>query len=171
MNLRCAQPEVRDQLSIYRGLPHRVSHARDRAVHKLDVEQQAAGLMRCQDHFGRWIVKRRIVLVDRINQLRHRGNELGEAVIRAGSERLRPILMTTTTTVLGLTPMALGLGEGAELRAPLAVTVISGLLLATLLTLVVVPVIYTLLSGRTVLQTAGSPVEHVKSPVPDPGSA
>jgi len=94
------------------------------------------------------VVNNGIVLVDRINQLRQGRLALGDAVMRAGSERLRPILMTTATTVLGLAPMALGLGEGAELRAPLAVTVISGLLLATLLTLVVVPVIYTLLSGR-----------------------
>ncbi len=94
------------------------------------------------------VVNNGIVLVDRINQLRQGGLALADAVMRAGSERLRPILMTTATTVLGLAPMALGLGEGAELRAPLAVTVISGLLLATLLTLVVVPVIYTLLSGR-----------------------
>jgi len=97
------------------------------------------------------VVNNGIVLVDRINQLRRRGLELAEAVQAAGAERLRPILMTTATTVLGLLPMALGLGEGAELRAPLAVTVISGLLLATGLTLVVVPVIYTLLSGREAL--------------------
>ena len=93
------------------------------------------------------VVNNGIVLVDRINQLKRGGQELGLAVLQAGQERLRPILMTTSTTVLGLLPMALGLGEGAELRAPLAVTVISGLLLATVLTLVVVPVIYTLLSG------------------------
>ena len=78
-------------------------------------------------------------------------------MLQAGSERLRPILMTTATTVLGLLPMALGLGEGAELRAPLAVTVIGGLLLATLLTLVVVPVIYTLLSGAGPLAAPGAP--------------
>ena len=93
------------------------------------------------------VVNNGIVLVDRINQLRQQRLQLAEAVVQAGFERLRPILMTTATTVLGLLPMALGLGEGAELRAPLAVTVISGLLLATLLTLVVVPVIYTLLTG------------------------
>ncbi len=92
------------------------------------------------------VVNNGIVLVDRINQLRSAGQKLGTAVREAGAERFRPILMTTSTTVLGLLPMALGLGEGAELRAPLAVTVISGLLLATLLTLVVVPVIYTLFS-------------------------
>ena len=103
------------------------------------------------------VVNNGIVLVDRINQLRQGGRSLGDAVMLAGSERLRPILMTTATTVLGLLPMSLGLGEGAELRAPLAVTVISGLLLATLLTLVVVPVIYTLLSGRgQVLASVGA---------------
>ncbi len=94
------------------------------------------------------VVNNGIVLVDRINQLRRLRPSLGQAVRDAAAERLRPILMTTSTTVLGLLPMALGLGEGAELRAPLAVTVISGLLLATLLTLVVVPVIYTLFTGR-----------------------
>ncbi len=92
------------------------------------------------------VVNNGIVLVDRINQLRKAGQKLSVAVRAAGAERFRPILMTTSTTVLGLLPMAMGLGEGAELRAPLAVTVISGLLLATLLTLVVVPVIYTLFS-------------------------
>ena len=106
------------------------------------------------------VVNNGIVLVDRINQLRRAGQDLIEAVNGACSERLRPILMTTSTTVLGLMPMALGIGEGAELRAPLAVTVISGLLLATVLTLVVVPVIYTLLTGgeqrRTVGQESGA---------------
>jgi HAE1 family hydrophobic/amphiphilic exporter-1 len=91
------------------------------------------------------VVNNGIVLVDRINQLR-RHQELLPAVRQAGRERFRPILMTTATTVLGLLPMALGLGEGAELRSPLAITVISGLIVATLLTLVVVPVIYTLLT-------------------------
>lgn len=93
------------------------------------------------------VVNNGIVLVDRMNQLRRRGLELHTAVRQAGRERLRPILMTTATTVLGLLPMAIGLGEGAELRAPLAVTVIGGLLLATGLTLVAVPVLYTVLAG------------------------
>jgi len=118
------------------------------------------------------VVNNGIVLVDRINQLRQGGLVLADAVMRAGSERLRPILMTTATTVLGLAPMALGLGEGAELRAPLAVTVISGLLLATLLTLVVVPVIYTLLSGRgPVLAAADNRDSTVTTSVvsPEPG--
>ncbi|MBC8426164.1 efflux RND transporter permease subunit, partial [bacterium] len=91
------------------------------------------------------VVNNGIVLVDRINKLRRRLG-LYESVLQAGQERFRPIVMTTATTVLGLLPMALGLGEGAELRTPLAVTVISGLLFATLLTLVVVPVVYTLIT-------------------------
>ena len=60
----------------------------------------------------------------------------------AGKFRLRPILMTTSTTVLGLLPMAVGLGEGSELRAPMAITVIGGLLVATVLTLVIIPAVY-----------------------------
>jgi len=99
------------------------------------------------------VVNNGIVLVDRMNQLRRGGLDPHAAARRAASERLRPIVMTTATTVLGLLPMALGLGEGAELRAPLAVTVIGGLSLATLLTLVAVPVLYTLTS-RTVRATA-----------------
>ncbi len=93
------------------------------------------------------VVNNGIVLVDRMNQLRRGGLAPHDAAKQAGHERLRPILMTTATTVLGLLPMALGLGEGAELRAPLAVTVIGGLLLATGLTLVTVPVLYTLMTG------------------------
>ncbi|MFH1844268.1 MAG: efflux RND transporter permease subunit, partial [bacterium] len=68
--------------------------------------------------------------------------EKTEAVVRAGHIRLRPILMTTLTTILGLMPMALAWGEGAELRSPLAITVASGLFLSTLLTLVVIPAAY-----------------------------
>ena len=67
-----------------------------------------------------------------------------DAELHAGTARFRPILMTTSTTVLGLLPMALGLGEGAEIRAPMAITVIGGLLVSTLLTLVLIPVVYTL---------------------------
>ena len=69
---------------------------------------------------------------------------LYDAVITTGKERYRPIFLTQSTTVFGLLPMALGIGEGAELRAPLAITVIFGLTIATILTLVVVPVVYTL---------------------------
>lgn len=91
------------------------------------------------------VVNNGIILVDRINQVR-RSMPLVAAVVSSARERLRPILMTKATTILGLLPMALGFGEGAELRAPLAITVISGLTFATFLTLLVVPVVYTLLT-------------------------
>lgn len=90
------------------------------------------------------VVNNSIVLIDYTNQLRSRGRTVLEAVQEACGVRLRPILMTTSTTVLGLLPMALSWGEGAELRVPLAVTVIGGLLASTLLTLVLVPILYTL---------------------------
>jgi len=89
------------------------------------------------------VVNNAIVLVDCANQLRAKGLEIGEAVAQAGRVRLRPILLTTGTTVLGLLPMALGFGDGAEIRTPLALTVIFGLSTSTLLTLVVIPVLYT----------------------------
>ncbi|MCK6506924.1 efflux RND transporter permease subunit [Myxococcota bacterium] len=88
------------------------------------------------------VVNNAIVLVDAINRLRDEGAELDAAVQRACALRLRPILITTTTTVLGLLPLAFGLGEGAEIQQPLAVTVIAGLSSSTLLTLVVIPVVY-----------------------------
>ena len=68
--------------------------------------------------------------------------------MEAGSARLRPILMTSLTTALGLLPMAIGFGEGAEVRAPMAITVIGGLLVSTFLTLVVIPVVYSLMDRR-----------------------
>jgi HAE1 family hydrophobic/amphiphilic exporter-1 len=94
------------------------------------------------------VVNNAIVLIDKINQLRREGMAKEEAVIQAGHVRLRPILMTTLTTVLGLLPMALAVGEGSELRAPLAITVSSGLLLSMLLTLVVIPATYMVVPSR-----------------------
>jgi HAE1 family hydrophobic/amphiphilic exporter-1 len=94
------------------------------------------------------VVNNAIVLIDTINRLRRAGVEKREAVVKAGHLRLRPILMTTLTTILGLLPMALSWGEGAELRAPLAITVAGGLLLSTLLTLVVIPAAYWLVPSR-----------------------
>ena len=90
------------------------------------------------------VVNNAIVLVDYINQLRRRGEDRIAAVITAGRVRLRPILMTSATTILGLLPLALGLGEGTEIRTPLAITVIAGLIASTFLTLIVIPVIYSL---------------------------
>ena len=99
------------------------------------------------------VVNNAIVLIDAVNRLRRQeGLEKTEALIEAGRRRLRPILMTTATTVFGLLPMALGFGEGAELRAPLAITVIGGLAVATLLTLVVIPVVYSLLERQRHLE-------------------
>ena len=89
-----------------------------------------------------------IVLIDCINQLRRGGVALRESIVEAGSLRLRPIFMTTSTTVLGLLPMALGIGDGAELRVPLAVAVMGGLVVATALTLLVIPAAYLLLERR-----------------------
>ncbi len=94
------------------------------------------------------VVNNAIVLVDAINRYRREGKDQLEAVRMACSLRLRPILMTTLTTVLGLLPMALGFGEGAELRQPLAVTVSYGLVLSTLLTLVVIPALYLVVPTR-----------------------
>ena len=94
------------------------------------------------------VVNNAIVLVDYINTLRRSEMAKVDAIVRAGSVRLRPILMTTFTTVLGLLPMALGLGDGAEIRTPMALTVIAGLISSTFLTLVVIPTVYSLVDGR-----------------------
>jgi multidrug efflux pump subunit AcrB len=94
------------------------------------------------------VVNNAIVLVDYINQLRDRGMEKIEAIKAAGKIRLRPIMMTTSTTVLGLLPMAIGIGDGSEIRSPMAITVIVGLITATLLTLVVIPTVYAVLDRK-----------------------
>jgi hydrophobic/amphiphilic exporter-1 (mainly G- bacteria), HAE1 family len=94
------------------------------------------------------VVNNAIVLIDYTNQLRAAGAAKLDALRQAGRIRLRPILMTTATTVLGLLPMALGLGEGSELRAPMAITVVGGLLSSTLLTLLLIPAVYALLDRR-----------------------
>jgi HAE1 family hydrophobic/amphiphilic exporter-1 len=114
------------------------------------------------------VVNNAIVLIDTINRLRRRGWEKRAAIVRAGHLRLRPIIMTTTTTVLGLTPMAISWGEGAELRAPLAITVASGLILSTLLTLVVIPAAYHAVPSRIEATEAeadaGAPVAEGADP-------
>ncbi len=95
------------------------------------------------------VVNNAIVLVDYTNLLRSRGMPPKEAVLTACTVRLRPILMTTATTVLGLLPMAIGLGDGAEIRTPMAIAVIFGLVSSTILTLIVVPTVYYLLDRRS----------------------
>ena len=97
---------------------------------------------------GGIVVNNAILLVDQAGQLRETGMAVSEAIAEAGRRRLRPILMTTATTILGLLPLALGIGEGAEAQAPLARAVIGGLVASTLITLVLIPVVYSLLSRR-----------------------
>lgn len=108
------------------------------------------------------VVNNAIVLIDAVNRLRRAGLDKFEAVVRAGHLRLRPILMTTLTTVLGLLPMALAFGEGSELRAPLAITVGWGLFLSTLLTLVVIPAAYMVVPSRVAVEAE----EEESEPLP-----
>ena len=107
------------------------------------------------------VVNDAIVKVDFIRQGQERGEALRHAILEAGRVRLRPIVMTTATTVLGLIPMALGIGRGADLRAPLAVTVIGGLVFATALTLIVVPVVY-----QTIERARLAARKHVRKGAP-----
>jgi multidrug efflux pump len=117
------------------------------------------------------VTKNAILIVEYANQRRARGIELFEAVIGAARIRLRPIVMTTLTTIFGILPIALGLGAGAESRKPLGMAVVGGLVFSTLLTLIVVPVVYTLLA-----RFAGDPAkarereaqEHPGAVVPEP---
>ena len=89
------------------------------------------------------VVNNGIVIVDYINQLKDQGKPTIEAVIEAGNTRFRPIIMTALTTIIALSTMALGVGENAEMMQPMAITAIGGLVYATILTLIVIPVIYT----------------------------
>ena len=91
---------------------------------------------------GGIVVNNGIILIDFINQLRTEGKSLREAVILASHTRLRPILMTAFSSAIGLLPLAMGIGEGAELQAPMAIAVMGGILAATFLTLVVIPALY-----------------------------
>ena len=92
------------------------------------------------------VVKNGIVLVDYINLMRDRGYELNEAIALSGQSRLRPVLMTAATTVLGMLPMALAKADGSEMWVPMGIVVIGGLLVSTIVTLVIVPVLYALMS-------------------------
>ena len=95
------------------------------------------------------VVKNAIMLIDKINQLREQGTAKFEAICKGSESRLRPIIMTTMTTLFGFAPLAFFGGDGAEVRAPMALTVIGGLLVSTLLTLVVIPVVYNLLDRKS----------------------
>ncbi len=92
------------------------------------------------------VVKNGIVLVDYINLMRDRGLELNEAIALSGRSRLRPVLMTTATTILGMLPMALSVGEGSEMWTPMGITVIGGLTVSTVITLIIVPVLYAMMA-------------------------
>ena len=94
------------------------------------------------------VTKNGIVLVDYMNLLVERGAKLNDAVIAGGKSRLRPVLMTSLTTILGMVPMSLGLGEGSEIWQPMGIAVVGGLLVSTLLTLFIVPSLYAMLEGR-----------------------
>jgi len=111
------------------------------------------------------VVNDAIVKVDFINQSRRQGLAVRDAILEAGRVRLRPIVMTTVTTILGLTPMALGIGRGSDLRAPLAIAVIGGLAVATALTLIIVPVVYQ--SAEAIRFRA----TRAAGPVPTPAAA
>jgi HAE1 family hydrophobic/amphiphilic exporter-1 len=116
------------------------------------------------------VVNNAIVLIAAVNQLRRAGVPKAEAVLRAGHIRLRPILMTTLTNVLGLIPMAIATGEGAELRAPLAVAVAFGLTISTALTLIVIPSVYLLVPSRIEVETSDESVtdEATGGALPEP---
>jgi multidrug efflux pump len=105
------------------------------------------------------VTKNAILIVEFANQLRERGLAAREAVVEASKIRLRPILMTSFATIFGILPIALGIGAGAESRRPLGIAVVGGLLFSTFLTLVLVPVVYTLLA-----RFAGAPVAEEASP-------
>jgi HAE1 family hydrophobic/amphiphilic exporter-1 len=94
------------------------------------------------------VVKNAIILIDKVNQLREAGVAKIEALIEGARSRLRPIMMTTLCTLFGFLPLAVAVGDGAEVRSPMAITVIGGLLVSTLLTLLVIPVVYDLLDRR-----------------------
>ena len=93
------------------------------------------------------VTKNGIVMVDYMNLLVERGSTITDAVINGGKSRLRPVLMTSLTTILGMLPMALGIGEGSEIWQPMGVSVVGGLVMSTLITLFIVPSLYAMLEG------------------------
>ena len=110
------------------------------------------------------VVNQSIVLIDAVNQFRARGMDKHAAIVEAGRVRLRPILITKLTTVLGLMPMALGLGEGAEIRQPMAITVIGGVAISGFFTLLVIPVVYSILDRKRFGKQAGETAPSLTAP-------
>jgi HAE1 family hydrophobic/amphiphilic exporter-1 len=107
-------------------------------------------------------VNNAIILIDRVNQLREEGMNKKDAIALAGSQRIRPILMTSLTTILALLPLTIGIGESASLRAPMALAVIGGMVSSTLLTLIVIPCVY------WIFDTLGDKIKGGKIPVTNP---
>jgi len=99
------------------------------------------------------VVKNAIVLVDYINLMRERGLKLNEAIVISGKSRLRPVLMTSLTTILGMMPLALSKGSGSEIWSPMGIAVIGGLVFSTIVTLVLVPVVYYMMNRRSEKRT------------------
>jgi HAE1 family hydrophobic/amphiphilic exporter-1 len=116
------------------------------------------------------VMKNGILLVDYTNTLRERGRSLFDAVLEAGPVRMRPVLMTAASTIFGMLPLALGRGDGSEWRSPMGMIAIGGLAASTFLTLLVVPVVYTLvddaqsLLGRGVARVRGRRVAGSAEP-------
>jgi multidrug efflux pump subunit AcrB len=114
------------------------------------------------------VTKNSILIVEFSNQLRAGGKTAVDAVIEASTIRLRPILMTSFATIFGVLPIAIGLGAGAESRRPLGLAVVGGLFFSTFLTLVLVPVVYTLLAKFAKAEKAGTEdvgeESHIKAP-------
>lgn len=116
------------------------------------------------------VTKNSILIVEFANQLRTRGEETLKAVVQAATIRLRPILMTSFSTILGVLPIAIGLGAGGEARRPLGLAVVGGMFFSTMLTLLVVPVVYTLLARFTKAVQPGEDIAETKQ-LPEPTSA
>jgi HAE1 family hydrophobic/amphiphilic exporter-1 len=95
------------------------------------------------------VVKNAIVLVDYINLMRERGLELGEAIVVSGKSRLRPVLMTSLTTILGMLPLAMSRGSGSEIWSPMGIAVIGGLIFSTLVTMLLIPVVYHMMNRKS----------------------
>ena len=108
------------------------------------------------------VVKNGIVMVDFINLMRDRGLDLNEAIVVSGKSRLRPVLMTAMTTMLGMLPMALSRGEGSEIWSPLGISVVGGLFFSTLVTLVLIPAIYAVLSRHGERNKKQKVFKHIK---------
>ncbi len=115
------------------------------------------------------VTKNSILIVEFANQLRERGVALFEAVVQASRTRLRPILMTSFAIIFGVLPIAIGLGAGGEARRPLGITVVGGMLFSTFLTLVLVPVVYTLMARFTHEEIHAPEMEGAK--IEDPATA